>query len=114
MTFYERMDALVVRQLASKGFSATFRGEPTPADPVTGVGGSDGATRTIQAVKVAVNFRDFPETLVEAGDLMLIVKGFVEVGEYWIDGSDHWRVVSVKQYEPDNSTDLMTKALVRG
>lgn len=116
MTFYTRMKALADRQIVAKGYAATFRSLPTAGDPVTGLGGSAGATRTAQAVILNVDYRTFPETLARAGDLMLLVEGggAPAVGEKWVNGAAEWEIVAVKEVNPPNGTALLWKVLVRG
>lgn len=116
MTFYSRMKTLSDRQILSKGSALTIRAKDTAGDPVTGAAASDGATRSVLGVVAGIDNKTFPETIVEAGDRMLLLEadGAVEVGEKWIDGSDEWAIVSVVQIKPDNATSLLFKALVRG
>ena len=106
--------ALADRLIAKHGFSATIRGEPTASDPVDGTGGADGASRTVNAIFTKIDFNTFPETAVEAGSKMLLCDGPVSVGEVLVDGSDEWTIVAVSDVEPDNSTHIISKALVRG
>lgn len=110
MTFYERMDALATRQIADKGSTLTISARPTASDPVTGAVGSDGEDREIPGVVVKIDYRTFPETMVQAGDKMLLLDGEVEVGEKW----GGMTIVAVSEVKPDNSTSLLHKALVRG
>lgn len=114
MTFYARMQALADRQIAGKGSPVTIRAKDTPSDPVHGYFDVEGATRTINAVLTQVDYKTFPETLAQAGDLMLLCDAGVVVGEKWINGTEEWSVVAVKEITPDNSTLLAVKALVRG
>lgn len=116
MTFYERMKALADRQIAAKGSSVTIRGLPVAPDPVTGAGGSDGATRQVSAVLTSVDYRVFPESLVQAGDLMLLVEGgsAVQIGEKWVNGLAEWSIVAVREINPANGTPIAFRALVRG
>lgn len=114
MTFYERMRALASRQIAAKGSTVTIRGIPTPSDPVTGLGGADGAARSMSAVLTQVDYRTFPETIARAGDLMLLVDGTAEVGEKWVNGVSEWTIVAVSEVNPANDGAIITKALVRG
>lgn len=110
MTFYERMDALATRQIADKGSSLTIVGRPTGGDPVTGAGAGAGASRTVAGVVTKIDYKTFPETLVQAGDKMLLLDGAVVVGETW----EGRKIVAVSEVKPDNSTSLIHKALVRG
>ena len=116
MAFYDRMKALADRQVANKGAALTIKGVPTAGDPVTGVGASDGATRTVQGVVTRVDNRVFPDTLTQSGDLMLLTEGgaALAVNEKWVNGVSDWSIVAVQQVIPNNSTSLIYKALVRG
>lgn len=113
MAFYDDMAALADQMLTEFGFAATVRTADAPGDPVTGLGGAAGATRTVRAVQTKMDYRTFPETLVRAGDRMLIFGGAVEVGEKVIDGGE-WAVRQVAHIQPDNATHIITKALVSG
>lgn len=113
MTFYSDKAALADRLLLKYGFTATVRGAATVADPVTGLGGSDGATRSVQAVFTRIDFRTFPETLVRKGDRMVIFGGPVSVGEVLVESGD-WQIREVQNIKPDGSTHIITKALVSG
>jgi len=116
MTIYSDMQSVADTLLATDlfGASLTIRGKPTPGDPVTGLGGSDGATRTVTAAIVGVDYRTFPDTIAEIGDKMLVSSDEINVGEVWVDGSDEWHVVQVMEVKPDNATGILWKALVRG
>lgn len=111
MTFYADLAALADELLVEFGFDATVRGLPTPSDPVTGVGGSDGASRTVRAVLASIDSRVFPDTLVQNGDQMMIFGGVVNVGEF-VEGKG--AVAEIQLVQPDDATHLITKALIRG
>lgn len=115
MTFYARMQALADRQIASKGASLTVRGQPTAGDPVTGSGATDGSSRTVGGVVTKVDYRTFPETQTQAGDLMLLLDGDADVGEVWVrgDGSE-WTIQAVQKLKFDETNLIAVKALVRG
>jgi len=113
MTFYAGKAALADQLLLKYGFSATVRAADSPSDPVTGVGGSDGATRTVRAVFTSIDSTVFPETLVQKGDRMVIFGGSVEVGETLVKDGD-WPVRVVQHVQPDGTTHIITKALVSG
>lgn len=114
MATYTNAQALAARLIAAKGFAATVRAASTPADPLTGLGGADGASRTVNAVQTRIDYRTFPEGLVRQGDRMFIFAGPVAVGEYLIDGSDEWPIRETMRVEPDNASHIITKALVGG
>lgn len=113
MTFYTEKAALADRLLLKYGFDATVRAADTPSDPVTGLGGANGATRTVRALFTKIDFRTFPETLVRDGDRMVIFGGPVLVGEVLVNNGD-WAVREVADIQPDGSTHIITKALVSG
>lgn len=116
MTFYAEMAALVSELAGNDEFgrTLTIRGEPTAADPVTGSGGSDGSSRSVQGKDLNVDNRTFPETLAETGDRMLVIEGDISVGEVWVDGSNEWVVVDVRRFTNDSGSVIAAKALVRG
>lgn len=89
-------------------------GWATPTDPVTGAGGSDGAPRSVRAVQTKLDYKTFPETLVQEGDRMMIFGSVVDRGEVLVDGSAEWSIREVQHIQPDNSTHIITKALVSG
>lgn len=113
MTFYTEKAALADRLLLKYGFSATVRAVGAIADPVTGLGGSDGATRSVRALFTKIDFKTFPETLVRKGDRMVIFGGPVLVGEVLVNNGD-WQIREVQNIQPDGSTHIITKALVSG
>lgn len=114
MTFYSEMAAVADELLVEYGYDATIRAADTPSDPVTGVGGADGVTRTVRAVQTKMDYKVFPETLVQTGDRMFLFGGQVEQGEKLVDGSAEWAIAEVQHIRPDNATHILTKALVRG
>ncbi|MEO1108265.1 MAG: hypothetical protein AAFX90_10115 [Pseudomonadota bacterium] len=114
MTFYSEMAATADELLTEFGYDATIRAADTTSDPVTGAGAADGATRTVRAVQTKIDFKVFPETLVQAGDRMFLFGAQVEQGEKLIDGTAEWAVRRVAHIKPDNSTHILTKALVSG
>lgn len=112
--FYVEMAALSTRLISEKGSSLTIRARDTASDPVTGSGAAEGTTRTMNGVVVPIDYRLFPESLVEVGDRMILVASAIEVGEKWIEGTDELAVVAVKEIAPDRTTLVLNKALVRG
>lgn len=112
MTKYARQIAMAQRLIAQKGFAATIRAADTASDPVTGSGASSGATRTVKAVKVAVDKRAFSESLAQNATCTLICAGDVLLNENWIDGSDVRPVIAVQDVSPDNDTNVIVKALI--
>ena len=114
MTFFSEMAAVADGLLVEFGYDADIRAADTPSDPVTGVGATDGAKRTVRAVQTKMDYKVFPETLVQSGDRMFLFGGQVEQGEKLIDGSAEWAIAQVQHIKPDNSTHILTKALVRG
>ena len=114
MADYTRAQALATRLLTKKGFTATIRAEQTAADPVTGAGGADGADRTLQAVKVAIDERAFSTTLIERATAMLICDGPVSQDEFWVDNSSPRPIIATIDVEPDNASHVITKALIGG
>lgn len=109
---YDAQMALAARLLAEKGFAATIRAQAVASDPVTGAGGSDGASRTINAVKTQVDRRRLPESLAERAECILICAGAVAVGEVWVDGAVDRPVIGVMPVEPDNTSRIITKAII--
>ncbi|WP_299945352.1 hypothetical protein [uncultured Ruegeria sp.] len=114
MTFYSEMAAVADEMLLEFGYDATIRAADTASDPVTGAGAADGATRTVRALQTGIDYKVFPESLVQTGDRMFLFGAVVHVGEKLIDGTEEWAVKRVQHIQPDNSTHIMTKALVRG
>jgi len=114
MADYTNAQALADRLLAAKGFTATIRAEGTAADPVTGLGAADGATRTVSAVKARVDIGVFPESLAERSTCMLICDAIVRMGDVWVDGGTDRPVIGVMHVEPDNDSHIITKALIGG
>lgn len=112
MSEYAGITQSAAALIAQKGFVATIRGEPTPTDPVTGGGGSDGAIRSVAAVKVGIDRSQFSETLTERAQCTLICDGPVQVGEVWVDGSAERPVIGTMIVEPDNASHIITKALI--
>ena len=115
MTFYARKQALADSQIAAKGAAKTIRSAPTAGDPVTGAGATDGVARTVNAIETAVDYKTFPETMTQAGDLMLLLDADVSVGEVWVrpDGAE-WTIKAVKKLDYTGSDLIAVKALVRG
>jgi hypothetical protein len=114
MTFYSEMAAVADQLLAEFGYDSNIRAADTPSDPVTGLGGSDGATRAVRAVQTKMDYKVFPESLVQTGDRMFLFGGQVERGEKLVDGSTEWAIAQVQHIRPDNATHILSKALVRG
>lgn len=114
MADYTGLTATASRLIAAKGFVATIQGAPTASDPVTGAGGSDGATRTLNAVKVGADKRAFSETLIERSTCMLICDGEVRASEFWLDGGAPRPIIAVMPVDPDNTSHIITKALIGG
>ena len=114
MTFYAEMAAVADNALLEFGYDATIRAVGTASDPVTGAGAADGATRTVRAVQTKIDYKVFPESLVQAGDRMFLFGSLVDAGETLVDGTQEWAVTKVQHIQPDNSTHILTKALVRG
>lgn len=111
---YAGLQATAARLIAAKGFAATIRSAGTASDPVTGLGAVAGTDRTVDAVKVAVDVRAFPETLTARATCMLICDGQVSASDKWVDGSDVRPVIAVMAVEPDNASHIITKALIGG
>lgn len=109
---YDDLQATAARLIASKGFAATFRAAGTIADPVTGLGAADGDTRTVNAVKVAIDRRTFAETLTERAACMLLCDGLVSLSDVWVDGGADRPVIGTNMVEPDNSTLILCKVLI--
>lgn len=114
MTFYTDKAALADRLLTKFGYDATIRASDTASDPVHGFGYADGAERTVRAVQTKLDYKTFPEDLVQKGDRMFIFGANVDQGEKVVDASGEWAVKEVAHVKPDNSTHIITKALVRG
>lgn len=114
MTLYARAGLTADRLLARFGYNVTIRSVDTAGDPVTGLGGSVGATRTVVGMVRSIDNRAFPESLVQSGDRMFIFAGEVLRGEFVVDGGAVYSVAEVVQIKPDNATHVITKALVRG
>ena len=112
MAEYSNVQAMAVRLIAQKGFVATVRSVGTVSDPVTGSGAVAGDTRNVQAVRVSVDRKTFPETLIERATCMLICSGEVSIGEAWIDSSAERPIIATMVVEPDNSSHIITKALI--
>lgn len=111
---YAPISATALRLVTKFGYSMTFMAEGTVPDPVTGLGGVDGATRTIKGVEVRTNDKDFPETLIVSGDRALVIAGdTVDIKERWVDGSDLWQIVAVDPIKPNGTDVVVTKVLVR-
>jgi len=106
---YSAMRALASTMITDGGFLATISGAATAPDPVTGLGGGAGATRTIPAVLTKVDTKLFPQSLVHSEDRMLVCAGAVEVGETWGGRA----IVDVLAVTPDNGAPIITKAVVR-
>lgn len=115
MTFYARMQALADSQIAAKGAALTIRGVPTAGDPVTGAAAADGTSRTVNGVVTKVDYRTFPETMTQAGDLMLLLDADADVGEVWVrSDASEWTIKAVQKLNFNESDLIAVKALVRG
>lgn len=112
MADFANAQAVAARLIAAKGFVATIRGAATPSNPVTGAGGSDGAERTVRAVKVKADTRAFGDDLAAQASCMLICDGPVLLADSWVDGSAVRPVIGVMAVEPDNASHIITKALI--
>ena len=116
MVNYTNLKATADRLITANGKSLTIRGVPTAGDPVTGLSGSDGSTRTVYGFPTKIDFRTFPESMTQSGDKMLLLEGdsAVTIGEKWIDGTEEWDIVAVQQGIWGHTSDIIYKALVRG
>lgn len=114
MANYNNAQVTAQRLIAQKGFVATFRTKDAAKDPVTGLGGAAGATRTVNAVKVAIDQETFEQTLAAKAACVLLCDGPVDVSDTWVDGSTDRPVIATKTVSPDNATHLLTKALIGG
>lgn len=121
MADYSAARDLAGRLLLKNGFKATLKAQGEAShpvsggtDPVTGLPieaeqAKEGASRTVLALKTAVDRKLFETTTIENHDEMLLIEGRAEVGETWNGRS----IISVKQVDPDNSGPIISKALVR-
>jgi len=113
MVDYTAIKTNAARLIAKFGQPHTFRAKGSVPDPVTGLGGSAGAAQTLNAVKIGVNDKNFPETLIEAGDIGLIVEsGTLGLSDVWVNGGADWSIVSAKQIAATDEI-LAVKILAR-
>lgn len=111
---YTKIAATALRLIAKYGETMTFRAAGSSADPVTGLGGTAGATRTMQGVVGRVDLRDYPETVIQSGDKALIVEGGdIAKTDKWVNGSEEWHIVAVSPIAPNGTDIVAVKVLVR-
>lgn len=97
--------------LAAGAKDLTLTAAPTATDPVTGLGGSSGATKTALGLITDVDRKTFSETIIQTGDKTIVFDGYTEILQ-----SDTWEgasIVSLVEHKPDNITTMSYIALVR-
>ena len=114
MSIYDKFEALAERLLAKYGYGVTVYGAKTPSDPVTGAGGSDGASRVVQGLQTPIDRDSFDASLVERATTGFIFSGEVLTGEFVALESRKQAVLSVRHVKPDGGTHIITKAIVGG
>ena len=111
---YGPLTATALTLITKYGSEMTFQAKGTVPDPITGLGGADGAQRALQGVLVKVDDKAFPETRVQAGDRMLLVEGAsIAMSDKWIFEGASWTVEGVSPIMPNGSDTVAVKALVR-
>lgn len=114
---YTRLRDKSDQQFDRFGVDLTLRGEPVPADIVTGAPATDGNTRTVRGVVTEVDLKVFDASLVQQGDLMLALNSRAnpQQGERWVQASDRvYTFIEIKRIIPDNTTPIAFLVLVRG
>lgn len=125
MADYSGARDLAGRLLLKKGFEIRLK-QPVAGALETPTGGVDPFTglpvatveqapaeetksRTVLALKTAVDRKLFEGTTIQHEDEMLLIEGAASVGETW-DGRS---IIAVQQVDPDKSGPIITKAVVR-
>ncbi len=67
---------------------------------------------TVNAVLVAINEKNAPGALIEAGDKLAIMDGAIDIEDQFLQDSELWQVVHVIEIKPGD-TSLIWKAQVR-
>lgn len=113
---YTRIAVRVKELLSKYGSTLTIRDRWASADPVTGLGGADGADRDVIGVITAVKDGFFADSNRKSGDRMLVLApdSAVVAGEIWVNGAEQWPLIEVNKVAPDNQTVISYNALVRG
>ena len=107
---YSALQAKALELITRFGYDMTFNAAGTAGDPVTGLGGAAGASRTLKGVEVKVSQKDFPSTVIEATDKALLVEGAsILKSDKW----GEWRIVEISPIQPNGSDVLAVKLLVR-
>lgn len=113
---YLRAAKTATRLLTQYGATMQLRAKDGKSDPVSGSGGSQGATRDVIGLVASVQDGVFTDSLRKAGDRMLILapESGAVAGEVWVDGAANWPIIELKTIKPDNQTVIAYRALVRG
>ena len=111
---YAPLSATALRLITKFGAPLTFRAIGTVPDPITGLGGTLGATRTIQGVQTTFDERTFPDTRILAGDMAFLLEGEpVALSDKWVNGAAEWSIAAISNIQPNGADTLAVKILVR-
>lgn len=102
----------VERLITQFGSEIDIVGRATPSDPITGAGGSAGATRSAIGVFTNVDFDVFDSSRVQVGDRQIVFAqdANVQIGET----IEARTVAEVEKICPNGETVLAYIALIRG